>query len=92
MRIIKQAERLGNVRIVASNQSFPPPATTPLETPDYPLYAQYPGIPPAGSTPVFAWAGGQIFARYVYVYIPPLTKYLRCAKWRFLLEVNLIQY
>ena len=65
-------DRLANVAVVVSNNSYPSPIGMLLKNPDYTLCGQYSGIPPANSTQSFACAGSPIAARYVYVYLPTL--------------------
>ena len=62
-------QRLANVTVVASNVSFP------LSTPPFgdvtghQYFAQYIGVPPAGSTVNLTSTDGPINAQFVYVYL-----------------------
>ena len=74
--IYKDMKRLEDVSVVVSNQSFPSPAATPLEEPDYIFCAMYSGIPPPSSAIRFACAGAPSVAQYVYVFLPFLKAML----------------
>ena len=67
-------ERNQNITVVVSNQSFQATVAAPLKQPDYIFCAQYNGIPPVSSKLKFTCSGGPITGRYVYVYLPGLSK------------------
>ena len=74
--LLSGSEWLEKVTVVVSNQTLPPPIAIPLTEPDYTFCAKYIGIPPTSSTIIFACGGCEIFARYVYVYLPNLDQSL----------------